>query len=324
LNSGGSGGAGPEINTRIIGFFADGMTAQQPMMWGILRGNTVQATYGDIPFGNNVPPPGMDRLTSPGYADTHEGDCRDGYDADNTTTNQTIPDPRLINISPGDWQCPATGFISSPYGMRGNSYHNGVDIATAGFFQQTDPGAPHLNGQVVGPVGQPIYAAGAGKVAYQWTNNFGQGKSKTTYDINGQGSRSFGNCIAIYHDMSDGPYTTIYAHLGSHQDPALSAPGDGIMVKVGQPVSKGQQIGIMGRTHCRDASTPTHLHFEIRIGHGLPRSPNHVDPGRVFKQMAHKHIEWLGWCKAARPYSDPIPYKVSDAPVVAGAGPVAV
>jgi murein DD-endopeptidase MepM/ murein hydrolase activator NlpD len=326
INGGSSGGfgwshSGPKINTRVFGFFADGESGQQPMMLGVLQGNTVQTSYGDIPYGNSIPSPAPDRLTAPGSVNAREGDCPDGYDADNTVTNSTVPDPRLINITAGDWQCPATGFISSPYGPRGSSFHNGVDICPAGFFQQTDAGAPHLCGNVRGPVGQPIYAAGAGKVAYMWTNNLGQGHAPTTYDINGQGSRSFGNAIAIFHDMTDGPYTTIYAHLGTHQDPAQSAPGDGCLVKVGDTVSKGQQIGIMGRTHNRD--TPTHLHFEIRIGHGLPRSPNHVDPGRIFKQMAHKHTQWLGYVTASKSYTTPIPYKVADAPVVAGAGPTA-
>ena len=311
---------GMQINTRVFGFFMDGEMGQQPVVLGTLQGTTIQQTYKAIPYGSPMPQPVADQLYQPSVTQ-REGDCPDGYDASTSTTDEVIPDPRTVKANTSEWVCPTTGFIASAYGERSGQHH-GVDICPAGFYQQTDPGAPHLNGRVRGPVGQPVYAAAAGKVIKIWTNNIGQGGAHTTYDINGQGSRSYGNAIAIAHNLSDGPYVTIYAHLGTQQDPANSAPGDGILVTQGQTVSAGQQIGTMGRTHNRD--TLTHLHFEIRVGTNLPKSSNHINPGRIFPQMAHRHQEWLSWPSHPRPYTDIVPFKLADCPIIQNAGPVAV
>jgi len=70
--------------------------------------------------------------------------------------------------------------------------------------------------------------------------------------------RSFGNKIEIDHQNG---YKTIYAHLSS------------IDVKVGQTVSKGSKIGIMGST---GDSTGVHLHFEIYKNGNLQNPLNYV------------------------------------------------
>lgn len=76
----------------------------------------------------------------------------------------------------------------------------------------------------------PIYAAKSGTVIFA-----------------GDGG-TYGNAVFIEH--ADG-YVTRYAHMNQ------------ILVSVGQTVSQGEQIGLMGST---GKSTGSHLHFEIRIG----------------------------------------------------------
>lgn len=60
----------------------------------------------------------------------------------------------------------------------------------------------------------------------------------------------YGNCVVIKHSND---YYTRYGHM----------PYGAIRVRVGQKVSKGQQIGAIGNT---GRSTGPHLHFEIRTG----------------------------------------------------------
>ena len=81
-----------------------------------------------------------------------------------------------------------------------------------------------------GALGSPIYAADGGTVTYA-------GRLGT-----------YGNVVYIDHGNG---YETRYAHQIN----------GGIMVVVGQKVSKGQQIGRVGST---GRSTGPHLHFEIR------------------------------------------------------------
>ena len=69
---------------------------------------------------------------------------------------------------------------------------------------------------------------------------------------------SFGNKIVIDHNNG---YITIYAHLSS------------IDVKVGQTVSKGAKIGVMGST---GNSTGVHLHFEIHKNGELQNPLNYI------------------------------------------------
>lgn len=64
-------------------------------------------------------------------------------------------------------------------------------------------------------------------------------------------SSSYGNAVFISHNINGNTYTTVYAHMDSR------------LVKSGQVVSKGQQIGYMGNT---GQSTGKHLHFEIHDG----------------------------------------------------------
>ncbi|MCL1874403.1 MAG: M23 family metallopeptidase, partial [Clostridiales bacterium] len=77
--------------------------------------------------------------------------------------------------------------------------------------------------------GTPIYAAESGKVIF------------ASY------SGGYGNLVKI--DHGDGLHTW-YAHMSKFS------------VKVGDSVSKGQQVGAIGTT---GRTTGPHLHFEVRI-----------------------------------------------------------
>jgi murein DD-endopeptidase MepM/ murein hydrolase activator NlpD len=70
----------------------------------------------------------------------------------------------------------------------------------------------------------------------------------------GLGSTGYGNNVVITHN--DG-FVTLYGHLAV------------TMVRVGQRVAQGQQIGVEGTT---GASTGVHLHFEARLN-GTPVDP---------------------------------------------------
>src|SRR5690606_30843110 len=70
---------------------------------------------------------------------------------------------RPIAISDGEWVLPVTGFVSDSYNTRGQR-HKGVDICTAFFFEQTEPGTLPVGGKVRGPTNIPVVAAANGVV----------------------------------------------------------------------------------------------------------------------------------------------------------------
>ena len=115
-------------------------------------------------------------------------------------------------------------YISSVYGMRTNPV-TGVYKLHAGIDISCGG-----SGGKTGPFTKKIVASKAGTVSYAgWCSGYG-------------------NTVMITH--SDG-YLTLYAHNYT------------INVSVGQQVSQGQQIAIMGTT---GNSTGAHCHFEIRNG----------------------------------------------------------
>jgi murein DD-endopeptidase MepM/ murein hydrolase activator NlpD len=95
----------------------------------------------------------------------------------------------------------------------------------------------HTGIDLAGPAGMPVYAAGAGIVVAATESTIG-----------------YGNHIIIAHD---GHTLTLYGHL------------EKLGVKVGDTVSLGQPIGLMGSS---GNSTGPHLHFELRIDN-VPSDP---------------------------------------------------
>lgn len=87
----------------------------------------------------------------------------------------------------------------------------------------------HEGLDMAGSTGDPVYAAGKGKVTHAGWNG------------------GYGNMIIIDHGNG---YKTYYGHLSK------------ILVKEGEWVSKGQKIGLVGST---GLSTSSHLHFEVRL-----------------------------------------------------------
>jgi LysM repeat protein len=75
---------------------------------------------------------------------------------------------------------------------------------------------------------------------------------------------SYGNYVVINHGTINGvTVKTLYAHMQS-----------GLLVKPGQTVSKGQQIGVMGTT---GNSTGVHLHFEVQENGSVVNPLNYIN-----------------------------------------------
>ncbi|GAA4335499.1 peptidoglycan DD-metalloendopeptidase family protein [Pigmentiphaga soli] len=119
-----------------------------------------------------------------------------------------------------DWAWPASGKVIETFN---ESRNKGLDIA--------------------GTPGDPVLAAGDGKVVYS-----------------GNGLRGYGNLIIIKHNNV---YLSAYAHNRA------------MLVKEGQSVRRGQKIAELGQT---DTDSPR-LHFEIRR-QGRPVDPSAYLPQR--------------------------------------------
>ncbi|WP_231606137.1 peptidoglycan DD-metalloendopeptidase family protein [Pandoraea apista] len=89
---------------------------------------------------------------------------------------------------------------------------------------------------IAGNTGDPVYAAGAGKVVYS-----------------GAGLRGYGNLVIIKHDAT---FLTAYAHNRT------------LLVKEGDSVTRGQKIAEMGNSDAERVM----LHFEVRRD-GKPVDP---------------------------------------------------
>jgi murein DD-endopeptidase MepM/ murein hydrolase activator NlpD len=101
----------------------------------------------------------------------------------------------------------------------------------------------HEGMDIFAPAGTPIYAALTGKVISAGWNDGG-----------------YGNLVIIDHG---GQFSTAYAHQSR------------IIVKVGDVVAQGQQVGEEGTT---GHSTGPHLHFETRVNGGAVNPRRYLPP----------------------------------------------
>jgi murein DD-endopeptidase MepM/ murein hydrolase activator NlpD len=104
----------------------------------------------------------------------------------------------------------------------------------SGFGYRSDPfnhhSAMHPGLDLAGPIGTPIYATADGVVLRAGWNSGG-----------------YGNLVEIDHGRG---ITTRYGHMSA------------ILVRPGDRITRGQQVGRMGST---GRSTGSHLHYEVRI-----------------------------------------------------------
>ncbi|WP_447402314.1 M23 family metallopeptidase [Lysinibacillus sp. fkY74-1] len=134
------------------------------------------------------------------------------------------------------FNCPVEGArLTCKFGWRPDPFTN-----TGRYWHQGVDLASPVAGKKV-----PVYASAKGVVS--------RAQTLSTY----------GQLVMIRHTINGKTYETNYAHL------------DKIMVKVGQRVKQGEQIGIMGMT---GSSTAVHLHFEIHNGLWMTGQPNAIDP----------------------------------------------
>jgi len=118
-------------------------------------------------------------------------------------------------------------------------------ISTYGYGDVFFEDVVHTGIDITGDIGTPIMAAGDGEVIYA-----GSGVYRGGDDV---ADDPYGNAVVIKHSFNyqGEELFTLYGHL------------DEILVKKGQQVKAGDQIGLLGNT----GKTPgPHLHFEVRLG----------------------------------------------------------
>lgn len=103
---------------------------------------------------------------------------------------------------------------------------------------------PHHGVEFLDPSGTPVLAAEDGMVVVAGDD------LQTLY---GAYYNFYGNLVVLEHELPGvaQPVYTLYAHLS------------GLLVRKGQRVERGQEIGWVGMT---GSATGAHLHFEVRLG----------------------------------------------------------
>ena len=173
-------------------------------------------------------------------------------------------DPAFLRLTPRET---AALPLATRFDMPLGSEHGALTYNARGFRIDRHLG-DDLNG--IGgensDLGDPVYAAGAGRVVYA-----------------GVPSESWGRMILIAHRLPEGDelgpvVQTVYAHLAS------------IDVRTGQAVQRGDVIGTVGTA----GSAPlAHLHFEVRIG-------PYVNPGQGYADTPMNRVSPEKFVQARR------------------------
>lgn len=180
----------------------------------------------------------------------------------------------FVTTEIGGWDCfgaydSAHDDIISPVtGLPLNNYFS-IDFASRNY---ADADATIFTGDNI-----PVIAAAGGKVV-----EVGGGNNRGDFN---------GFYIVIDHDKDGSRYTgftTRYLHL---RQPA--AKSNGVLLKVGDLLEQGDQIGIMGSTgkylDGRPASSATHLHFGVRFNDSgaktVPELSKVIMEGKLLKSF---------------------------------------
>ena len=166
----------------------------------------------------------------------------------------SAPEPRSSDAAPAlctTNPCIYPGILvfARPISPRAN---NQIDTTYRFGSTQEKKRDPHHGVEFLNPFGTPVLAAADGAVVVAGDDK------KTLYSPY---YNYYGNLIVIRHDLPPSdlqgnpafptPVYTLYAHLSE------------ILVKPGEKVSQGQEIGRVGMT---GGATGSHLHFEVRLG----------------------------------------------------------
>ncbi len=147
-----------------------------------------------------------------------------------------------LEVVPGD---PSAKPRDVEYGYPLRTHELRVDQGFGGGFSHNDVQNRHAV-DFAAEIGTPVVAAREGTVM----------QVESDFDKAGLNSEKYGgraNFVRILHD--DGTMA-MYAHLKT----------DGVLVRVGQQVRRGQQIGLSGNT---GFTTGPHLHFAVQVNRGM-------------------------------------------------------
>ncbi len=166
-----------------------------------------------------------------------------------TQTPARLPTELVQTAMPTSLASTTTLFLARPIAVPNNDQ---VDPSYRFGSSQNKKRDPHHGVEFLNPQGTPVLAAADGVVVIAGDDK------KTLYSPY---YNYYGNLVVIQHDLPSTisqdfpnfpqPIYTLYAHLSE------------ILVKAGDQVKQGQEIGKVGMT---GGATGSHLHFEVRLG----------------------------------------------------------